>query len=218
MIIRLINLCLITLFLNPVLNAQQKVIDSSKISLDLNIDVWSFEIDAFYNILPNERNTTTLIGTADLDILHLESRYNYEADKTLSFFGGYNFETGNEIEFGLTPMLGFSAGNLTAIIPGLELSLSWKSLDYYSESEFVFDIKDNEDDFFYTWAELGITPVENFRTGLAATRTLLYQSDLDFQRGAFAGYTFRKLTAIVYYFNPFNADESYLIASIGIEF
>jgi hypothetical protein len=115
-------------------------------------------------------------------------------------------------------MLGFAVGNIKGMIPALELNLTWRKLDYYSESEYVFDFEDKENNYFYIWTEFGITPFENFRTGIAITRTILFQSDYDFQRGLLAQYSFWKLKTIVYYFNPFDKDESYLITTLGVEF
>ena len=71
---------------------------------------------------------------------------------------------------------------------------------------YLFDFDLNENDFFYTWTELAITPFRNFRTGISANKTKLFQSDLEFQRGIFTEYSFWKLTTGVHYFNPFLDD------------
>ena len=215
---RLILLSIFSFFLISVLTAQQNVNDPQKTATKSSSDEWTFEADAFYYITPNEKNTTTFIGYADHDALHLEARYNYEDQNTASFFGGYSFETGKKIVFDATPMLGFAVGNIKGMIPALELNLTWRKLDYYSESEYVFDFEDKENNYFYIWAEFGITPFDNFRTGITITRTILFQSDYDFQRGLLAQYSFWKLKTIVYYFNPFDKGESYLITTLGFEF
>lgn len=189
----------------------------SRLTSNAEANDWSFETTAFYYIMPNDENKTTLIGTADHNKLHLEARYNYEDEKTVSLFGGYNFETGKDLVFGLTPIIGFSIGNTDAVIPGLELSLNWKILDYYSESEYVFDLEDKENNFFYTWAELGITPFDNLRMGGVASRTLMYDSDLEIERGVFFEYSFGQIKTMIYYFYPFSKD-GYLIPTFGIEF
>lgn len=215
---RFLFLSLLSALLSSQAFAQHSANDSSKVTSLSTSGSWSFEADAFYYIMPNEKNTTTLIGYADLNELHLEARYNYEDEKTVSLFGGYNFETGKKLILDVTPMLGFAAGNTKGIIPALEINLTWRKLDYYSESEFVIDFEGKENNYFYTWAELGITPFDNFRTGISATRTLLYQTDFDFQRGVFIQYSFWELKTVVYYFNPFTEDESYLITTLGVEF
>ena len=208
---------LFLLFIHGI-NAQQNSGYSSKINSDPIPDEWLFEADAFYYIIPDEVNTTTLIGTADHKALHLEARYNYEDKNTFSFFGGYNFETGKKLVLSLTPMAGFAVGNINGIIPGLEISLTCGIFDYYSESEYMFDFEGKENDYFYIWSELGISLFDNFRAGAVANRTLLYQSDREFQTGAFVQYSFRNIKARIYYFNPLSKENSYLIPTLGIEF
>ena len=213
----IITFILYLLFIHGI-NAQPNSGNSSAINSDSIPAEWSFEADAFYYLMPDEVNTTTLIGTADHKALHLEARYNYEDKNTFSFFGGYNFETGKELVLDVTPMAGFAVGNINGIIPGLEISLSWGIFDYYSESEYIFDFEGKENDYFYIWTELGISPFDNFRAGAVANRTLLYQSDREFESGAFVQYSFRNIKAMIYYFNPLSKDNSYLIPTLGIEF
>ena len=197
--------------------AQKASEDSLATAQDTASSSWSFEADAYYYILPGEKNTTTLLGYADHKSLHLEARYNYEDEKTASLFGGYMFETGRKLKLSVTPMIGFVIGNTDGIAPGLELSLTWKKLDFYSESEYVIDFDGQENNFFYTWTELAISPFRNFRTGISGNRTRLFQSELEIQKGIFTEYSFWKLTAGVHYFNPFSNDY-FVIVTLGIEF
>jgi len=197
--------------------AQQTINDSLQTKTDTVSSSWSFAAATYYYILPGEKNTTTLLGYADHKSLHLETRYNYEDRKTASVFAGYMFEAGNKLKLNITPMMGFVFGNTNGIAPGLEASLAWKKLDFYSETEYVFDLDGKENNFLYTWTELAISPFRNFRTGISGNRTRLYQSGLEVQKGIFAEYSFWKLTAGVHYFNPFSSDE-FVIATLGIEF
>ena len=188
------------------------IIETDSVSSD-----WSFNAGVYYYIFPEDDNTGMFINFADYKAWHMEVRYNYEDEKTGSAFGGYRFETGEAVVFGATPMIGLVFGNTNGISPGLELDLTWKKFDFYSESEYVFDFETAENNFFYTWSELAISPCENFRAGLSANRTRLFESDLDFERGVFAQYSFWKLTAGVYYYNPFSSDY-YILTSLEIEF
>jgi hypothetical protein len=199
--------------------AQQNTSDTIITKTDTTASIWSFGADGYYYLFPNEgeENTGTFVGYADYKTWHIEARYNYEDLKTGSLFGGYRFETGDKITLGATPMLGIVFGNTNGIAPALELDVTWKKLDFYSESEYVFDFESQDKNFFYTWSELAITPFEKFRTGMSVQKTKLFETDLDLQRGVFAQYSFWKLTAGVYYFNPFNED-TFFIASLGIEF
>ena len=197
--------------------AQQASKDSLSKAPDSTSSSWSFSAAVYYYILPEENNTTTLLGYADHKSLHFEARYNYEDRETGSVFGGYMFEGGGKLSWSLTPMIGFVFGNTDGIAPGLLTSFSWKKFDFYSESEYVVDFAGKENNFFYTWTELAITPFKNFRTGISGNRTRLYQTDLDVQKGIFTQYSFWKLTAGLHYFNPFS-DDYFLIATMSIEF
>ena len=172
--------------------AQQPTTDSLQTNSDTVSSSWSFAAATYYYILPGEKNTTTILVYADHKSLHLETRYNYEARKTGSVFAGYMFEPGNKLVLTLTPMMGCVFGNTTGIAPGLEASLAWKKLDFYSETEYVFDFDGKENNFLYTWTELAITPFKNFRTGISANRTRLFQSDLEVEKGIFIQYSFWK--------------------------
>ncbi len=178
---------------------------------------WSFSTSAFYYIIPGQKNTLSLIGYADHKSLHLEGRYNYEDEKTGSVFAGWRFETGNKFVFGLTPMIGLVVGNTDGIAPGLELDATYGLFDFYSETEYVIDFSGQENNFLYTWGELGVTPFKSFRTGISFQRTRLYQSSLDLQRGIFAEYQFWKITTGVYYFDPFSTNQ-FLIATLSFDF
>ncbi|WP_275825411.1 hypothetical protein [Paraflavitalea sp. CAU 1676] len=178
---------------------------------------WTGAASFYYNILPNEKNSFTLIGYTDHKKLHLETRYNYEDLHTVSVFTGWNFEKTGQFEITATPMLGGLLGNINGVAPGLELSLKYEKFDYYAESEYVIDFSGKESRFFYTWGELAFSPVRSLRTGISYQKTLLYQTGFDVQRGLFAEYSFYRLTSSGYFFNPFTKDNI-LIISIGIGF
>ena len=175
-------------------------------------------VSGYYYFFPgSSNNTLTLIGYMDYKSFHLEPRYNYEGENTGSVFAGWKFEAEGKLSFAATPMLGLVFGSLKGFAPGLELELSYKAFDFYSESEYVIDQAGSEFNYFYMWTELGYSPVEKFRTGISAQRTRLYETGLDFQRGIFAEYSFWKMTAGVHYFNPFTP-EYFFIASLNFEF
>jgi hypothetical protein len=178
---------------------------------------WSFSLGGYFYFIPEDKNTYTLIGSADHKNLHLETRYNYEDVNTASAFAGWRFDLGKKVQFSVTPMLGFAVGNSDGLVPAVELEASYKKFDFYSESEYMIDFAAKENNFFYVWSELAITPVDPLRTGISIQKTRLYQTGRDVQRGVFAEYSFWKLTAGVYYFNPFSS-EDFVICSLSIAF
>ena len=193
-----------------ILFAQQNANDSSEAK-------WSFSASGYYYFIPDDNNSFTFIGSADHKALHLEARYNYEDQKTGSLFAGWRFDTGNEFKFGAIPMMGIAFGNTNGFLPALELDAAYKFFSFYSESEYLIDFAGKENNFFYTWSELAVSPFNFLRTGISAQRTRLYQTDHDVQRGLFAEYSFRKLSAGVHYFNPFLKDD-FIIVSLNIDF
>ncbi|HXL54853.1 MAG TPA: hypothetical protein VN958_01265 [Chitinophagaceae bacterium] len=211
---RILISILIIFFLPAFLFAQQPVKDSINTSPD---SAWSFSATGYYYFVPADKNTLTLVGYADYKALHLERRYDYEDQNTASMFGGWRFETGNKVQFGVTPMIGILFGNTNGLAPGLELELNYKILDFYSESEYVTDLTGNENNFFYTWSELGIKPCSSFRAGISVQSTRLYKTKLDVQRGLFGECSFWKLTLGVYYFNPFS-NNNFFSTSASIDF
>jgi hypothetical protein len=177
----------------------------------------AFEAAAYYYYLPHETDQITPLFYADYKFFHFEGRYNYEDKNTASVFVGRRFETGNKCIFGATPMMGIVFGNTTGFAPGLLLDLSYGKFDFYSESEFLFDSDFSENNFFYTWTEMAVSPTEHLRAGISASRTRIIDTGLDFQRGIFGQYSFGNLTAGIHYFNPFSADY-YLIATLSYSF
>src|SRR4029453_15829066 len=70
--------------------------------------------------------------------LHLEARYNYEERKTVSTWMGYNFSVGKTVTLDITPILGGVIGDTDGIGLGYEGTLTWRWVELYSESEYVF--------------------------------------------------------------------------------
>lgn len=156
--------------------------------------------------------------SADHGALHLEARYNYEERDTASLWGGWNFSFGKHVTLDLTPMLGVVFGDADGLAPGMELTLTWKSLVYYGESEYFFDTEDHESNYFYAWTEVSWRQPEWLRYGLVMQRTRVYQTSLDAQFGALAGFSFWKMEITAYYFNPAHSEEDFAVLTASIEF
>jgi hypothetical protein len=178
---------------------------------------WEFSVSGYGYLFPGEGDFFLGIATADRGRLHLETRYNYEDQDTASFWAGWNWATGEKVDWELTPMLGAVVGDTDAIAPGFELSLTWKRLDYYLESEVLLDLHSHGDSFTYAWSELGLSPVDWLRVGLVGQRTRVFESDLDIQRGIFAHAIVGRTTFGIDWFNP-GGDDSFTIAVLTVEF
>lgn len=182
-----------------------------------SVSSWSFSAEGDQYIFPEDADILTLIAAANKDKLHLEARYNYESRNTASLWGGINFSFGKNVRFVLTPMAGIVFGQMNGMSPGLEADISYKSLFFNSQTEWVFDFKNSEENFVYTFLQLGVGVTENLSLGLTAQRSRLILESTDIQRGFFGEYSFWKMTAGLSYFQPFTADY-YLMAVLAFDF
>ena len=175
---------------------------------------WNHNLEALFYILQDEFIFLP-IYTVDKDWLHLEARYNYEDMNTFSGWFGYNFSGGNKFQYTITPMVGGIAGNINGIAPGLEFDFEFYGFELYSESEYVFDLQDKENDFYYNWTDFTYSPLDWLWFGLSAQRTRLYQTDLEFQSGLLIGGGYKWFGLSGYLYNP-GSDDPYLILSLSI--
>jgi len=178
---------------------------------------WNFSAWAEYFIIPGEEDFFNPTFYARSKNIHLEGRYNYEDRNTASFWGGWRFKFGKGVKFVMVPMIGGVVGNTNGIAPGLELEVMYKKIDFYSESEHVFDFNDKENNFFYMYSELAIHPIKSLRTGIMTQRTRLFESDHALERGIFAEYYFGRFRIGAFYFSPF-AQGNFWIASASVDF
>lgn len=174
-------------------------------------------LTGYYTALPDQPNYGMAIGSLEVGSVRLEGRYNYEARASASAFIGWKFSGGKEVAWTVTPLIGTLFGRVQGTVPGLEVSVSWKSLDFYTEAEYVLDRQDSNDNYAYAWSELGWKPVEWLRVGLVGQRTRVVNNGRDFQRGLLAQAFFGPATLSAYAFNPDNA-KRYTTIAFGLAF
>lgn len=172
-------------------------------------------ITGYTYVLPDEPDFGMAVGSINVGSLRFEGRYNYEARASASAFVGWKFAGGQDVKWEVTPILGTLWGRAQGTIPGVELSVAYKSVDFYTEAEYVIDRDNAHDNYFYAWSELGWRPVEWLRIGLVGQRTRVVHNDRDLQRGALLQAFVGKFTFSVYAFNPDNADR-YATFALGI--
>jgi len=162
---------------------------------------WRLAASVYGYVVPDEPDFVMAIVPVEIGGLHLEGRYNYEAVRSGAAFAGVNAGWGKVLAFHVTPMIGGVVGDVDGLVPALRLTLAWRKLDLYSESEVVIDFHDAGASFFYDWSELGVSPIARVRFGAAAQRSRVFHTPLDIQRGLFASVTIRFLTVTLYEFN-----------------
>jgi len=177
---------------------------------------WSFHAAAAAYLFPADDDYLQPTVALDRAALHVEGRYNYEARRSGSAFIGWNREFGSTVVLQLTPMFGAVIGDTDGIIPAVELDLSWKRLEVYSEGEYVIAV-DRANRFIYNWSEASVWAAEWIRVGVVTQRTHMHGAPLDIQPGLLVGAKVAKLEPSLYFFNPGSADH-FLVASISVEF
>jgi hypothetical protein len=172
---------------------------------------WSFSLTAAGYVVPHSEFFVSPTVTAEREWLHLEARYNYENQHTGSLWVGYNFSVGHKLVFEATPMIGGVFGNTTGLAPGYEVSLSYKRTVLSSSGEYVFDTKNKNGSFFYSWPQLTYSPLDWLHVGLVAQRIKAYHTNFDTQRGLLVGFSHKKAEFTTYIFNPGSSDTSLVL-------
>jgi hypothetical protein len=178
---------------------------------------WSFSASAYTYVVPEQDDYVQPTFAADHGWLHLEARYNYEDLDTGSAWLGYNFAGGDKVTWELTPMLGGVFGETTGIAPGYEGTLGWWQLELYSEGEYVFDTDDSSENFFYTWSELTLAPLDWCYFGLALQTTALEDTDWEIEPGFLLGFQWKWASLTGYVFNPDESEPTWVVA-VGLDF
>ncbi len=162
---------------------------------------WEFNASVYGYFVPQDRDYGQPTVTADHGALHLEARYNYEGIDTGSTWVGWNFGVGETLRLDATLMAGGVFGDTRGVAPGYHLTLAYGAFELYSEGEYVFDVEDSANNYFYNWTQLGYSPLDWLTVGLASQKTKVYQTDLGIQRGLFVAFAYKSLTLSVYVFN-----------------
>jgi hypothetical protein len=177
---------------------------------------WNFGADANFYIFPDDFFVLPVFR-ADKNNLHLEARYNYEDMETFSGWVGYNFSGGDEFEYTFTPMIGGVVGLSNGIAPGLELTLTYKNFEFYSEMENLFDLGESENNFYYNWTDLTYSPTDWLWLGISGQRTRLYQTDVEIQRGLILGGGFKQWELNSYFYN-LDVEDPFFIITLAVSF
>jgi hypothetical protein len=180
-------------------------------------ETWECSVSAATYVVRNGPEYVNPVFTADRSWLHLEARYNYEALKTGSLWLGYNFTLGDKLVLEATPMLGGVFGNSTGIAPGYTISLSYKEFELFTQGEYFIDAGTRSGNFFYTWTELSVRPIEWLRLGLVIDRTKAFGSEVEIRRGPLLGFTYRKVDFTSYWLDP-GSTHSAFVFSLGVSF
>lgn len=147
---------------------------------------------------------------------YAEIRYNYEDVQTLSVYMGKTFSGGKDLKFSLTPMLGFSGGKFSGISLATNAETEWKNFYVSSQTQYSIASRKSNDNFFFSWSELGYGISDKLFAGVAIQYTRQSGSG-NLEPGFVGGIEFNNVSIPFYVFNPFNS-ERYFVLGINYEF
>jgi hypothetical protein len=110
-------------------------------------------------------------------------------------------------------MAGAIVGETDGVAPGLELTLAWRRLEFYSEGEYVFNAEGRDGDFAYNWSELRWQARPWLGVGLSAQRTREHRSERTIDRGLLAAVSRGRAELS---FHWFNFEEGSRFAILGL--
>jgi len=110
-------------------------------------------------------------------------------------------------------MLGAVAGETDGIAPALEFDVGWKRLAWYAESEYLLDLEDSDDNYFYSWSTLTYGITDWLSAGVVTERTKLVDTDYSLQRGLAIEIARERLGLSLYAYN-LGSDDFYAVVAL----
>ncbi len=147
---------------------------------------------------------------------YAEARYNYEEMNTFSIYAGRTFSNNKNLHFAITPMLGGVLGEFKGISSGLNAVLEFNDLFFSTQTQYTASFDKNNNNFYFSWSELGYQPWRWFFLGVTAQQTYLAEANsLESEPGVFIGFCAGMWTFPLYVFKPMT-DNNYFV--LGINF
>ena len=80
----------------------------------------SITVTGYYYAMRDQSDYGVGVTSLNRGALHLEARYNYEANRSASLFAGWNFAGGESVTFQVTPLIGGLFGETHGVVPGIQ--------------------------------------------------------------------------------------------------
>ena len=172
----------------------------------------TFAITGFYYAMRDQPDFTVGVASLNHGSLHLEARYNYEARDAGSVFAGWKFAGGDAVTFEVTPIVGALFGAARGVVPGIEASVAYGTLDAYVEAEYVHDLDQHSASYYYAWSELGGSRCRGCALASSASARARSRTAATCSAGP-SQLFIDKVTLGIYAFNP-DAGSRYVVVSL----
>ncbi len=148
---------------------------------------------------------------------YIESDINYEQLNTFSLYIGKTFTENDEFAYSVTPVIGGVMGSMKGVVIGLNTEMSYKKIQFTSQSHFVFSFKNNDTDLLSNWMELGYRVIGRTLMGLSMQTSVFGAINMKLEAGAFIRFSIKKWDFPIYCFNT-TSENRYLIIGVTREF
>lgn len=159
----------------------------------------NFGVDQDYYVYKSSNNIVPMAYYQTKNNWYATFRYNYEEERTASIQFGKTFSKNGNAWYSITPLAGLLAGNFNGASVGSLVEAGIGDLSLYSEPEFCLSLQNNNEHFFYNWAELSYQPHKLFYTGLALQTTKTTEGVLN-EPGVMLALTIKKFEIPLYFF------------------
>src|SRR6185295_18030436 len=113
---------------------------------------WEVSFWGALYLQPGDDNFLQPTLRADHGRWHFETRYNYEARQSASFFAGTKLLLGEKVKVELTPLIGGMVGDTHGVVPAVQVDLTAGPFNAYVETEYVLSLGDASS-YLYNWSE-----------------------------------------------------------------
>jgi hypothetical protein len=140
-----------------------------------------------------------------------EARYNYDEIKTFSMYAGRTFSNKDSLSWSLTPVAGILLGKLKGGAAGVDIAVNYRKWYFSSAWQTIFSRESRDDNFNYSWSELGCQATHCFYAGLVLQQTRWYDTNDKWEPGVQIGFLLDKWIFPVYAFNPMGNNRRFVI-------
>jgi hypothetical protein len=147
-----------------------------------------------------------------------EARFNYEEASCFSLYVGKNFyKERDRFSYSFTPIAGAVMGKYQGASAGILANLEFGGLFFSSQSQLTFSRSAENEDFVFSWAELGYQPFKWLFAGLSIQHTYyIGNGSPSVDAGTMIGFNIGKLSFPVYCFNILSNDR-YFVVGINLD-
>ena len=149
--------------------------------------------------------------------LYFEGRYNYEEMKSCSAYIGKTFTNEASFKYSISPIVGGVWGAYRGGSIGANIDLEYGNFYLSSQPQYTLGFKTRENNFIYSWSEVGYQVKDWLAIGASVQHTQLYQTKSSFEKGLLLSLSYKNWSLPLYIFNPESKDNKYFLIGVNFE-